>query len=386
MDEGEVRLEGYDSNSGRVELCRSGVWGAVCVDGDTAAWGEKNAQVVCRELGFSGALNSIILSTITSNELPSAGTPFYIHTVQCNGSETSLSQCSAEGNDTILAQCQPARAAAIVCRRMAREGDVRLVGDTSDTAGAVEYYDSLEGWVSVCPVGWGDEQASAVCRQLGYDSGTSMNYELPESTIGRRRVLETACQAPSFTLEECSASIDFIADCSAAVGMYAGASCTASGEEDGTVRLFGEFPNSTSEGRVEVLYNGRWGTVCDDAYWDLKDAQVACRDLGINTENFTIDISPRRTYRGRSDITPIWWGTVDCGSSETALVSCPRRDTEVGYIAFCFGHASDVTLNCQRNCSLPTETCGSPQTIALSLSTILTALCLAVAVMSSLFA
>ena len=63
MDEGEVRLEGYDSNSGRVELCRSGVWGAVCVDGDTAAWGEKNAQVVCRELGFSGALNSIILNT-----------------------------------------------------------------------------------------------------------------------------------------------------------------------------------------------------------------------------------------------------------------------------------------------------------------------------------
>ena len=53
---------------------------------------------------------------------------------------------------------------------------------------------------------------------------------LPESTIGRRRVLETACQAPAFTLEECSASIDFIADCSAAVGMYAGASCTASGE------------------------------------------------------------------------------------------------------------------------------------------------------------
>ena len=101
------------------------------------------------------------------------------------------------------------------------------------------------------------------------------------------------------------------------------------------VRLVGG--SSYNEGRVEVNYNGEWGTVCDDG-WDNIDAGVVCRQLGLGTSG----ISYSRAYFGQGS-GPIWLDNIDCIGNESTLASCGHLGVNI--IRSC-SHREDAGVRC----------------------------------------
>ena len=46
--EGDIRLQGGNTTTGRVEICHNNIWGTVCNE----LWGSADARVACLQLGL----------------------------------------------------------------------------------------------------------------------------------------------------------------------------------------------------------------------------------------------------------------------------------------------------------------------------------------------
>jgi len=86
---------------------------------------------------------------------------------------------------------------------------------------------------------------------------------------------------------------------------------------EGMVRLVSGTNNK--EGRVEIFYNGKWGTICDD-FWDIKDANVVCKQL-----NFTRATAAKSYAHFGVGQDPIWLDDVECSGSEKKLSDCKHN-------------------------------------------------------------
>ena len=98
--------------------------------------------------------------------------------------------------------------------------------------------------------------------------------------------------------------------------------------------------NSYNEGRLEVRYNGEWGTVCDDG-WSYSDTYVVCRQLGFGSYGRYFN----NAYFGQGT-GPIWLDNVVCTGTESTLASCGHLG--VGVTRSC-SHREDVGLRCYGN-------------------------------------
>ncbi|XP_071844175.1 antigen WC1.1-like isoform X6 [Apostichopus japonicus] len=205
-------------------------------------------------------------------------------------------------------------------------GDVRLVGGSTPNEGRVEIFYN-DTWGTVCDDAWGDNDASVVCRQLGMGSHAlatcCANFGVGFGTIWMDNV---DCSGSEASLSHCTAlgwgahNCDHIED--------AGVVCQ-------DVRLVGG--STPNEGRVEVYYNGIWGTVCDDN-WDDVNAWVVCRQLGMGNHG-------KATYSAffGEGVGTIWMDRVGCAGDEVSLTECASR----GWGVHSCGHHEDAGVYCQ---------------------------------------
>ena len=223
---GSIRLS--FGSTGSMAIYKNHKWGALCADGfDTT-----DSVVVCRQLGLYGGtvipLHHFMIAENTSDTL------VWSTSLNCNGTEDSLLKCSGQWIDNYLgynsSECTSGAYAAVRCsvnelttdeqnttdaettsdcdsngncdtntmdstsdytyenssigglteqysvnpqlNFVLERAPIRLMGNTPYT-GIIELYVD-NAWTSICDSYWNDNDATVVCRQLGFRGGNAM--------------------------------------------------------------------------------------------------------------------------------------------------------------------------------------------------------------------
>nr|XP_023420690.1 antigen WC1.1-like [Cavia porcellus] len=326
-----VRLvEGQGLCSGRVEVNLGGSWTPVSAVNFTF----PSAQVICAELGCGKAVSIV------------GGGPFRDYTgrvwteeFQCEGQEPGLWFCPRAPCPG--GSCQDRWTVQIVCSEFT---EVRLIKNgTSHCEGQVEVNTS-SGWRALCASHWSMTNAKVVCHQLdcglavstprggtyfmegGDDiwkdqfhcSGSeSFLWSCPVTAMG-----VSACAHGNTASVVCSGNqTQLLPQCKDSLSDPAGFTVSevhaANCSDNRQLRLVDG--NGRCAGRVEILHQESWGTICDDS-WDLNDAHVVCRQLDCGVAlNATVS-----AHFGQGS-GPIWLDELNCTGDESHVWHCPSQ-------------------------------------------------------------
>lgn len=200
---------------GRVEVKVFGQWGYVCHD----QFGMNEANVLCRELGYSQGANEVKLNSFyrpNKNMTNGDQTLFNMDDVKCGGNETSLRECNFNGWG--VHDCNVEQVVGVVCKVNAMKMKCpanHWLCETSDECiptsfmcdltvdcadgsdespkfcnSSIEYRladgRELEGrvevkyrgiWGSVCDDDFGQKEAQVFCNSIGF-TGPAVNFGL----------------------------------------------------------------------------------------------------------------------------------------------------------------------------------------------------------------
>uniref|UniRef100_A0A673YH79 Lysyl oxidase homolog n=1 Tax=Salmo trutta TaxID=8032 RepID=A0A673YH79_SALTR len=339
----QFRLVGYPRkhNEGRIEVFYKGEWGTICDDDFSLS----NANVLCRQLGFVSATGW----THSAKYGKGLG-KIWLDNVQCNGGEKSIELCKSRGWGN--SDCTHDEDAGVICK------DERLPGFVDSNVIDVRHYNGVEevrlrsvvptkkmpvtegvveikykdGWAQICDVGWTPKNTRVICGMLGFPHERKVNKNFYKLNTERQkhqyRLHSVACVGTEVHLAACPLeSNKGNATGSCEGGMPAVVSCVPGPQyvqnnglkkkqlkTSSTVRLKGGA--KLGEGRVEVLKNNEWGTVCDDR-WTLLSASVVCRELGFGSAKEAL--TGARMGEGMG---PIHMNEVQCLGTEKSMWNC----------------------------------------------------------------
>ncbi|XP_035384443.1 antigen WC1.1-like [Electrophorus electricus] len=311
-----IRLLGSGGDcAGRLEVFHNGSWGTVCDD----LWDIEDAQVVCRQLQCGVAFSAHVPAWFG----PGTG-PIWLNQVQCEGNETSLWNCRYQlcGED----ECGHQEDVGVVCSEFK---EMRL---SEGCKGNLEvFYNGT--WGNVCVNGMSEETVSLVCRELNCGRTGSESQSRARVESSPNWLDQVKCRKHDSTLWHCPSEPWGNNSCE---NHNEVAQITCTGERNDRLQQSHVKCSSSSSqsqcsnhlplrlrgaegscsGRLEVYHEAAWGSICDDQ-WDIRDAEVVCRQLGCGK---ALRADGSAAFGAAEGV--IWLNRVKCRGNEIHLRDC----------------------------------------------------------------